>query len=163
MSAPLTHRDLLSAVLTSGLVIWVSGIWVFSNDALAAASVAANQAAGNDGRLEAPPAASGSPRIDDLEIPIRPQSYPGLPSTDPLAQDPEQLREALRQDVERALAEAPELADSSLLAHVTSLRRARLRGVVGSDSTRILAEIIAAGVDGISGVDNGPRIEAEPE
>lgn len=114
-------------------------------------------------RLEAPPAASRSPRIEDLEGPIRPQHYPGLPNFDPLAQDPEQIRDDLRQAVEQALDQAPELADTTILVHVGSLRRARLSGSVGDPSTRILAELIAAGVDGISGVDNGLRIETEPD
>ncbi|MCC5886105.1 MAG: BON domain-containing protein [Gammaproteobacteria bacterium] len=111
--------------------------------------------------LEVPPAAAGSLVLDDLKAPIRPQTYPALPSADPFAQDPDEIRAALRRDVERALAEEPELADTPILVHVTSLRRARLSGIVDSDSTRLLAEIVAASVNGISGVDNGLKIEAE--
>jgi len=131
--------------------------------ALSSDTLAAGATSTVEPRLEAPPAASRSPRIEDLQGPIRPQHYPGLPSVDPLEQDPEQIRDALRQAVEQALDQAPELADTTILVHVSSLRRARLSGSVGEPSTRILAAIIAAGVDGISGVDNGLRIEAEPD
>lgn len=159
MSYDFTRSGTLGALLTCVLL----GTWVFGISTLSSEARAARETPKAEHRLEAPPAASSSPMIEELKAPIRPQHYPGLPSADPLAQDPEQIREVLRLDVERALAEAPELADISILVHVTSLRRARLRGIVGNESTRILAEIIAAGVDGISGVDNGLRIEAEYE
>lgn len=111
--------------------------------------------------LDVPSAAAGSPLLDDLEAPLRPQTYPSLPTGDPLAMNPEQIRAALHRDVEQALAAEPELRDAPILVHVTSLRRARLSGIVDSESTRLLAEMVAASVDGISGVDNGLQIEAE--
>lgn len=159
MSYPLTHslshRTIFAsaggAIVIAALVI---GAGASFNYALAATE---------DGSLEAPPAASGRPLFEDLEATIRPQSYPGLPAANPLQQDPEQIREALRRDVEQALTDAPELADTPILVHVTSLRRARLSGIVANASTRILAEIIVAGVDGISGVDNGLSIESEQD
>lgn len=116
-----------------------------------------------DDRHEALPSSSSTVLFEDLEAPLRPHNYPGLPSADPLEQDPERIRETLHLDVQRALAEAPELADASILVRVSSLRRVRLTGVVKSDSARILAEVIAAAVAGISGVDNRLRIEAVPQ
>lgn len=113
--------------------------------------------------LAAPPAAAGRPLLPDPDILLRPQTYPGLPDTDPFSQDPEQRRAELRQAVATALAEQPELTDTPILVHVTSLHRARLQGVVHSEADRILAEIVAADVPGISGVDNSLRVESSTE
>lgn len=130
---------------------------------LGSLAVAAGGERDDEADFEAPPAAAGSFVLDDLEAPMRPQTYPALPTADPFSLDPEQTREVLRRAVEQALAEAPELADTPILVHVTSLHRARLSGIVDSESTRLLAEIVAAGVNGISGVDNGLRVEAETD
>jgi len=155
MSYPRTPRISRGAMVT--LVFGTAiALGVDSN-----ATLPARDSSAEAGSLGAPLAASARPLFEDLQAPIRPQRYPGLPTANPMHQDPEQIREDLRLAVERALAEAPELADEPILVHVTSLRRARLSGIVVDESTRILAEMIAAGVHGISGVDNRLRIEAE--
>ncbi len=163
MSYRFTHsrpRDAILARILGARILgaYILGAWAVGASTFSADALAAGETGRVDNRFEVPPAASGSPLIENIEVPIRPQTYPTLPKADPLQPDPEQIREDLRRAVEQAFAEEPELADAAILVHVTSLRRARLSGNVESESTRILAEILARGVNGISGVDNGLQI-----
>ncbi len=113
--------------------------------------------------VDTPAAAAGSIDLGEMDTPDRSHTYPGLPDADPLMQDPEQAREALRLQVREALDLAAEVDATRILVHVTSLHVVRLNGVVDDDAARMAAEVIAASVQGVASVENRLTLEEDAD